>query len=103
LKNWPSNQKGASAPIPKNLKGRIDMKAILIKYLAATDSRGSYLKATSDSGSMTEPRDYDIGPGNQAERLAHEYCAATWDGCEVTGVGELPNGDYCATIKSINY
>tara|TARA_R110000822_G_scaffold305513_2_gene431296 strand:- start:4725 stop:4961 length:237 start_codon:yes stop_codon:yes gene_type:complete len=74
------------------------MKAILIKYLPATNARDARIKATTESGSITESRDYNIEPLDQAQAIAEQYCQSTWDDMEVTGFGTLPNGDWCATV-----
>lgn len=47
------------------------MQAITTKYLGATDTRGSRIKATSESGeSITIPYPYDAKQGVEAHSLA---------------------------------
>ena len=67
------------------------MKAILIKFLPATNSRPSRLKASASGvKSLTIPFDYVTDP---ELRLAQEFCKANdWDG-ELLVKGILPNGD----------
>jgi len=73
------------------------MKAIQIKYLAATDTKGTRLKAFTDAGSITESRDYALNDDDQARKLAARYALEKFN-CETLGFGTLPNGDYVATI-----
>ena len=74
------------------------MKAIQIKYLSATDTKGSRLKAWTDAGSITEPLDYSLNLDEQSMRLAERYIKKQDWSSNVTGFGSLPNGDYVATI-----
>ena len=75
------------------------MKAIQIKYLNATATKGVRLKAFTDAGTLTQARDYSIDEDIQARRLAEEYIHERfWSISKLTGFGVLPNGDYVATI-----
>lgn len=74
------------------------MKAIQIKYLAPTNTRGSRLKAFTDAGSMTEGLDYSLSIEKQAADLAARYVRKQQWQSKITGFGCLPNGDYVATI-----
>jgi hypothetical protein len=74
------------------------MKAIQIKYLGPTNTRGSRLKAFTDAGSMTEAVDYTYSIKQQAETLAARYVKKQQWQSKITGFGCLPNGDYVATI-----
>ena len=75
------------------------MKAIQIKYLSATNTKGVRLKAFTESGTITEGRDYSIKDDVQARRLADKYNRDVFRSTsELTGFGTLPNGDYVATI-----
>lgn len=75
------------------------MKAIQIKYLGPTNTLGSRLKAFTEAGSITEPRDYALGPSEQARKLADKYIQKMGWESKVTGFGSLPNQDYVATIR----
>lgn len=75
------------------------MKAIQIRYLAATNTKPTRLKAFTDAGAITECRDYALNADDQARRLADKYNRDVfWSTSELSGFGELPNGDYVATI-----
>tara|TARA_R110000823_G_scaffold44827_2_gene115823 strand:- start:1079 stop:1309 length:231 start_codon:yes stop_codon:yes gene_type:complete len=75
------------------------MKAIQIKYLSATDTKGARLKAWTDAGSIIEPLDYSVNIYTQVLYLAERYTNKyDWD-CSGFGVGTLPNGDYVATLR----
>ena len=73
------------------------MKAIQIKYLGPTNTKGSRLKAWTGAGTMIEGLDYSLNLYDQAEQLAQRY--ATKQGWQslISGFGMLPNGDYVAT------
>jgi hypothetical protein len=59
------------------------MKAIQIKYLGATNSKPSRLKAWTEA--------------TQARNIADRYATERqWP--QVSGFGVLPNGDYVATM-----
>lgn len=74
------------------------MKAIQIKYINATATRGPRLKAFTDAGSMIESYEYtDIE--KQAYELAKTYAHLAFN-IAITGFGVLPNGDYVATLWS---
>lgn len=74
------------------------MKAIQIRYLAPTDTKGSRFKAFTEAGSMTAPYDYALDHEHNALALAEAYCKKyAWD--RPTGFGSLPNGDYVATLE----
>ena len=75
------------------------MKAIQIKYLSPTNTRGSRFKAFTDAGSMTEPMDYSLEPCEQARQLADKYIQKMGWSSKVSGFGSLPNDDYVATIE----
>ena len=77
------------------------MKAIQIKYLGATNTKGARLKAWTEAGSLTVSRDFALSPYEQANALAAEYLAEHNWPCDVAGFGTLPNGDYVATLSRI--
>ena len=80
------------------------MKAIQIRYLPATDFKGERLKAWTDAGSVTIPLQYDINSEEaRALLLAKEYILMmNWDNLQVNGIGQLPDGDWCATLGEKN-
>ena len=74
------------------------MKAIQIRYLAATNTQGVRLKAFTDAGALIEPRDYSINLEKQAFSLAEKYIVdKEWD-VDMSGMGTLQNGDYVITL-----
>lgn len=76
------------------------MKAIQVKYLGATDFKGSRLKAFVEGGhSVTVPFQYEI---SSDEARAHDVALELinrlgWD-LEITGSGMIANGDYVFTL-----
>lgn len=72
------------------------MKAIQIKY----DTKGARLKAWTEAGALTSPRDYGLNADEQALQLAEQYIQKQDWGCSVGGFGSLPNGDYVATLTN---
>jgi hypothetical protein len=76
------------------------MKAIQVKYLAATDTRGVRLKAWCEGNKpLIVSRQYEHDVHEQARELAIQYIKDTFNGnCELYGFGCLPNGDYVATL-----
>jgi len=75
------------------------MKAIQIKYLSPTNTRGSRFKAFTDAGSMIEPMDYRLNPSQQARLRADKSIEKMGWPSTVSGFGSLPNDDYVATIE----
>ena len=74
------------------------MKAIQIKYLSATNTKGARYKAWTEAGSLTEAYDYSLDHKDNALALAKAYCAKFgWS--EPKGIGSIPNGDYVATLE----
>ncbi len=98
------------------------MKAIQVRYLGPTNTKGARLKAWTDAGSITESRDYELGADQQAKRLIKRYIADKWphmleaessrsasrylEMVEIDtnhdryriGFGTLPNGDWVGTL-----
>lgn len=77
------------------------MKAIQIKYLAPTDTKGSRLKVWAEG---VKPkiygRNYDVSGEFDAENCAKEYAKdMNWFNPLVFGM--LPNGDYVAVMLKI--
>jgi len=80
------------------------MKAIQVKYLPATNTKGTRLKATANGVKpitvpITVPRDYALNVDEQAEQLATDYCVVhVWSYKKLHG-GQLPNGNYCYVME----
>jgi hypothetical protein len=76
------------------------MKAIQVRYLAATNTKPIRLKAFSSSTlSLVECRKSEVSIEEQARGLAEWYILEMgWVNVEISGFGSLPNGDYVATI-----
>ena len=72
-------------------------KAIEIKYLCPTNTQGPRLKATTEAGSITVGRDYELDTDVQARQLARQYIQTHWPHSILHGFGTLPSGNYCAT------
>jgi hypothetical protein len=68
------------------------MKAIIVKYLPATNTKGSRLKAMAEGvPSIIRGFDHKYNDGGKAQ-IAQELCNKYgWDGKLVSG--QLPNGD----------
>lgn len=77
------------------------MKAILVKYLAPTDTKGVRLKASAEGvKSITRDRSYDVDSRDCALLVAQEL-ADKYGWGKVKGFGMLPNGDYAATLGGV--
>lgn len=76
------------------------MKAIQVRYLSATNTRGARYKAFTDAGSMTVGFDYALDHEDNALVLARAYCKK-YGWSEPTGIGSIPNGDYVVTLGGI--
>ena len=79
------------------------MQAIITKYLSATNSRGSRIKATCAAGSVT------IGYPHEFSGMACHAAAAKalvdkmgWNDPHYGGLmgGQLPNGDYAFVFNN---
>lgn len=73
-------------------------QAIIIKFLGATNTKGTRLKVTSYGCSITVPLDFGAG---QEQRIRQAVDALLnkfeWSGEYIIGV--LPSGDYVAVFK----
>tara|TARA_R100000656_G_scaffold124030_1_gene101331 strand:- start:958 stop:1278 length:321 start_codon:yes stop_codon:yes gene_type:complete len=86
------------------------MQVIRIRYLGATATRGDRIKAFGEvaygypnrNASITESRDYEINPADQAKRLAIRFCNEWYPGQVVAAFGELPGNDpdWVATLEN---
>ena len=71
------------------------MKAIIVKYLGPTDTKGSRWKASCDGGSRTVPYDHALDSDKNATAAAVALCQhMNWHGSTIIGPGQGPNGDY---------
>lgn len=71
------------------------MKAIIVKYLGPTDTKGSRWKASCDGGSCTVPYDHALNCDENATAAAVALCQRMkWHGSTIIGPGRGPNGDY---------
>jgi hypothetical protein len=79
------------------------MQAIHTKYLSATDSRGSRIKATAAAGSVTISYPHELS-GQACHRAAAEALVKKlgWDGPHYGGLlgGCLPDGSYAFIFNS---
>ncbi len=76
------------------------MKAIQIRYMGATDTKPSRLKAiiADMEESFVEHIDHELDLTDQAYRMAERIILNLhWD-VVITGFGALANGDWVATI-----
>ena len=73
-------------------------QAIIIKILSATNNKGTRIKASVKSSSVTVPLDYRAG---QEQRIRKAVDALLnkleWSGEYI--IGGLPSGDYVAVFK----
>lgn len=78
------------------------MQAIQVKYMPATNTRGTRYKAWSYSGqSVTVSMDYSKEDSQNAGRAAMELLKKLeWNGSWLGGT--LPNGDYCFVCMDAN-
>ena len=58
---------------------------------------GVRIKAYASAGAITEGRDYGLNCSEQSKLLAERYAIMKF-GKVVGGFGQLPNGDYVATL-----
>jgi hypothetical protein len=83
-------------------KGK-SMKAIQVKYLPVTHTKGSRWKAWAFGGlSVTLSYDYEFEAEGNARRAAEALLAKmdqhTRNPAKISGMGLLPNGDYVFTL-----
>jgi len=77
------------------------MKAIQIKYLPATNTKEARIKVFAEGCKpLIVARDYAADYSTQAQNLADDYILRQDWSCVVSGFGQLPNGDYVATLKA---
>lgn len=78
------------------------MKAILTKFLPATDTKPTRIKAQAE-GCKAKVYTYDLVPAKVAQRYLDQWLNADYKAGDriavVSGSGQLPNGDYCHLIS----
>ena len=74
------------------------MQAIQVKYISATDTKGSRIKAFCYSGSITVP--YNSGLSEEARALEAGYALIEKLGWKlfIRDYATLPNGDHVLTL-----
>ena len=73
-------------------------QAITIKFLGATNTKGTRLKVTSNGGSITVPLEYGAGHEQRIRKAVDALLnKLEWGGEYIIGV--LPNGDHVAVFK----
>jgi hypothetical protein len=79
------------------------MQAIITKYLPATNTKGSRIKATCGAGSTTISYPHELS-GQAVHRAAAEALIVKlrWDDREYGGLlgGGLPDGSYCFVFNN---
>jgi hypothetical protein len=78
------------------------LQAIQVKYLSATDKRGSRFKATSAGGSVTVSMDYELDYETNATEAAYALIKKMDWAVEISGSGVLPNGDEVFTVTAVD-
>lgn len=79
------------------------MQAITTKYLSATNSRGSRIKATCAAGSVTIGYPHELSGMNCHAAAAKALVDKMgWNGPNYGGLmgGQLPNGDYAFVFNN---
>lgn len=75
------------------------MKAIQVRYLAATNYRGTRVKAFAEGGfSVTLARDYELTFDGNARVAAQALIDKMKWNSKINGSGYLPNGDAVFTL-----
>ena len=75
------------------------MKAIQVRYLGPTNSRGSRFKAFVAGGaSVTVPYHYGASTDANARMAAGALMDKLAWAFDISGAGALPNGDYVFTL-----
>ena len=78
------------------------MKAIIVKYLGATDTKGTRLKASDgDNNQLTLSRDYSLDFDKDARRVAEAFINKMGWNVVISGQGGLKNSEvFTITHKS---
>ena len=77
------------------------LQALTIRYLGPTNTLGSRFKVTASAGSKTYAYDYALNVGGNVLAVAMEYAGDKFN-LPVVSIGNLANGDYCATLSTLN-
>jgi hypothetical protein len=81
------------------------MKALLVKYLPATNTQGTRLKLIVEGFKpIIQGRKYELESYEQAKQLMLEFCNKTTDGkvkWTLRGIGGLYNGDIVGTLETV--
>ena len=78
------------------------MKAIQVKYLPPTNTKGARWKSFAEGGaSVTLSREYALNHDEDARRVAIAL-TTKMEWARPTGAGCLPNGDYVFTLGGCN-
>ena len=73
-------------------------QAIMIKFLGATNTKGTRLKVTSNCGSIIVPLEYGAGHEQRIRKAVDALLnKLDWSGEYI--IGQLPSGDYVAVFK----
>ena len=73
-------------------------QAIIIKILGSTNTKGTRIKASVKSSSVTVPLDYSAGHEQRIRKAVDALLnKLDWSGEYI--IGCLPNGDYVAVFK----
>lgn len=76
------------------------MKAIQVKYLSATNTKGSRLKAMAHGvKSLTTGLNYGVNSDERPLEVAKDLCRYNNWPTDLIG-GQLPNGDYVFCFKN---
>ena len=76
------------------------MKAIQVRYLPTTNTKGTRWKAFAEGGaSVTIARDYGLDGAADARRAADALRGKMQWRAVIRGEGVLPNGDYVFTLE----
>jgi hypothetical protein len=77
------------------------MQAIVVKYLPATNTKGTRLKATCKSGSVTVGYPYGLGGSEGLRFAADALCAKLHWNRQYLVQGTLPNGDEVFVFRGL--
>ncbi len=73
-------------------------QAIIIKFLGATNTKGTRIKASAEPSSVTVPLEYGAGHEQRIREAVDALLnKLDWNGEYI--IGQLPSGDYVAVFK----
>lgn len=78
------------------------MKAIQVKFLAATNFKGARVKAWTEGGNqIILPYQYEVSRfADQAQDVAQALIYKMGWEVKISGIGQLPNGDLAITLQN---